>query len=247
MSGLATVDKALHVLFHLHEARSPCGVSDLGRALELPKSSVHRLLSALVTRDLVERDERGRYRPGMGLVALGLRVLGGDPVIAAARPVLEREAEDGAETLFLASARAGRIRVIDKAEGPGFLRAAPEIGSLVPVHATAVGKLYLAFGPELVTHPEGPLERFTRRTRRGRELDRDVETVRRRGWAENREEWTPGLAAVAAPIRIGGRLLGALAVAAPAARLRASDVPKWVRRIVHAAGRVEARLQGRNE
>jgi DNA-binding IclR family transcriptional regulator len=245
MSALATVDKALHVLFHLHDAPGACGVTELGRALGLPKSSVHRLLSALATRDLVERDARGRYRPGVGLVALGVGVLEGDPVVAAARPVLEIEAEDGGETLFLASARAGRIRILDKAEGTGFLRAAPRIGSSVPLHATAVGKLYLAFGPEQVTLDDGSPERFTPRTRRGKELQREVETTRRRGWAENREEWMPGLTAIAAPIRIGERLVGTLAVAAPAARIRASDVPKWAPRIVRAAERIESGLEGR--
>ena len=246
MASLTTVDKALHVLFHLHDARGPCGVTELAHALDLPKSSIHRFLQALGARDLVERDSRGRYRPGVGLVALGVGVLEREPIVAAARAVLEAMAEDLGETFFLASARAGRIRVLDKAEGTGFLRAAPEIGATVPVHATAVGKLYLAFGPEQVSLEGEPLERFTPRTRRGRELRREVERTRRQRWAENREEWMPGLAAVAAPIRLGERLIGALAVAAPAARLRVSEVPKWARLVVDAATRVGARLEGRS-
>ena len=64
---LATVDKAIDVLFELHTAGSSVGVTALGRALGLPKSSTHRLLSALRRRGLVERDERGRYLPGIGL------------------------------------------------------------------------------------------------------------------------------------------------------------------------------------
>ena len=52
----------------------------------------------------------------------------------------ELEAQRLGETVFLTAARAGAVVVLDKAEGTGFLRAAPRIGSTVPLHATAVGK-----------------------------------------------------------------------------------------------------------
>jgi DNA-binding IclR family transcriptional regulator len=82
------IEKALEVLFHLHAAGEARGVSAVGRALGLPKSSAHRLLAALAGRGLVERDGEGRWRPGMALVALGLGVLEREPVVMAARPVL---------------------------------------------------------------------------------------------------------------------------------------------------------------
>ena len=88
-----TIDKALELLFHLHEQPAPRGVSELGRALALPKSTAHRLLTSLSRRGLVERDALGRYRPGIALVALGLGVLEREPLVEAARPVLERTAE----------------------------------------------------------------------------------------------------------------------------------------------------------
>ena len=53
----ATVEKALDLLFHLHDEGGAVGVSALGRALDMPKSSVHRLLSAMARKDIVERDE----------------------------------------------------------------------------------------------------------------------------------------------------------------------------------------------
>ena len=58
----------------------------VGRSLGLPKASAHRLLASLQRRDLVEQDESGRYRPGFGLVALGLGVLDREPLVAVARP-----------------------------------------------------------------------------------------------------------------------------------------------------------------
>lgn len=243
--SLATVEKAVDVLFHLHGELAPSGVTAIGRALGLPKSSTHRLLKALARRSLVEQDERGRYRPGVGLLALGLGALDREPVVAAARPVLEAEVRELGETFFLVSARAGEIVVLDKAEGTGMLRAAPRVGSKVPVHATAVGKLYLAFARELVVLPSEALERFTLRTHTdARIIEEDVAEVRLRGYAQNEEEWVDGLTVVAAPVVVQSRMVAALAVAAPASRMAVLGVPAVAERAVRAARRIAERMQG---
>ncbi len=245
VATVATLEKAIDILFHLHAEAEARGVTAIGRALDMPKSSAHRLLAALSRRGLVERDDRGRYRTGMGLVALGLGALQHDPIGLAARPILELEARELGETVFLVAARGGRLVVLDKAEGTGFLRAAPQVGSTVPVHATAVGKLYLAFGPDTIEPVDDEPERFTDRTATSaKALAGEVERIRRQGFAENREEWIPGLAVVAAPVRVGGRLVGALAVAAPVQRLDALG-REWVgEQAMAAAARVAARLEG---
>ena len=240
----STVEKSIEVLFHLHGAGEALGVSALGRALGLPRSTVHRLLAPLLRRGLVERDGDRRYCPGFALVALGLGVLRGDPLVAAARPVLEAEARDLGETVFLTAARGGRIAVLEKAEGRGFLRAAPQVGSTVPVHATAVGKLQLAFAPEEVVLGER-FDAFTPATRATPEaLAREVELARRRGYAENRDEWIPGLAVVAAPVLVAGAMSGAVSIAVPSARLTELDPASLAVRAVRAAERVAARLSG---
>jgi DNA-binding IclR family transcriptional regulator len=246
LDALGTVDKAVDVLFRLSAEPSPQGVSDLGRALGLPKSSVHRLLASLARRGLVERDERGRYRPGIALLALGLGALEREPLAAAARPLLEAETRALGETAFLVVARAGRLLVLEKAEGAGFLRAAPRVGAEVPVHATAVGKLFLAHAPDRVSAPAPPLERFTPRTPRSAdELARAVRRARERGYAESREEWIPGMSVVAAPVLAGGRMHGAIAVAAPTPRLAALGRAEVARRVSAVAASLAAKLEGR--
>jgi IclR family transcriptional regulator, acetate operon repressor len=245
MEALTSVEKAVDVLFALHGAEASVGVTDLGRSLGLPKSSAHRLLAALCRRGLVERDDRGRYQPGLALVALGLGTLEREPLVAVARQTLELEAEDLGETVFLVAARAGRLRVLDKAEGTGFLRAAPRVGESVPIHATGAGRIFLAFAPGLVTLPAGPLQRFTERTPATRRaLDAAVEEVRRRGYAENRDEWIPGLSVVSAPIFTRGELRGAVAVAAPSARMEELGREPVARRARAAAARIGERLAG---
>jgi DNA-binding IclR family transcriptional regulator len=232
-----TVEKALDVLLYLHGERRACGVSEIGRALGLPRSTTHRLLAALGSRGLVERQTGGggAYRPGIALVALGLGVLQTEPVVAAARPVLEAEAHACGETLFLAGARAGRLVVLDKAEGSAFLRASPRVGEAVPAAKTAVGKLHLALAPGLLREraPSGP------------GFERELAAVRRHGWAANRDEWITGLTGVAAPVWLGDELAGAIAIAGASARIRTAPRSSFVARVRAAAARVGARLAGR--
>jgi DNA-binding IclR family transcriptional regulator len=266
METLTTVEKAIDVLFHLHSESGARGVTAISRALGMPKSSTHRLLSALSRRALLEKDDRGRYRPGVGLVALGLGALDREPVVAAARPVLEAEADALDETVFLVVARAGRIIVLDKAEGSGFLRAAPRIGATVPVHATAVGKLYLAFGRGAIATPRGALERFSDDTLTDLDaLNGAVFRAAECGYAANIDEWIPGLSVVAAPVldprakatpglsvvgapnfatRSGARMLAGLAMAASTPRMRSLGVTEVGHRLITAAGRITARLAG---
>lgn len=240
----SSVEKAVDLLFHLHAAAAPRGVTDVSRALGIPKSSAHRMLQSLGRRGLVERDDRGKYRPGVALLALGLGVLDREPLAAAARPVLEAQAAEVGETFFLVVARAGGLVVLDKAEGTGFLRAAPRIGTTVPIHATAAGKLYLAFDPGAL----GPMDWdgadvFTRQTlTRADAFAAAVEETRERGWASNRDEWIQGLSVVAAPIRREGTLLGAVALAAATARLPELGGDALAERVVSTANAIAARV-----
>ena len=241
---MSTIDKALDALFLLSELPQALRLADLARELGMPRSSAHRILAPLVKRGLAEQDSNGRYRAGFALMALGLNVASREPLATAAKPVLESAAAELGETFFLVVARAGRLVVLEKAEGNGFLRAAPRLGADVPVHATAVGKLYLAFAPELVTVDE--LTRYTPATLRNRKaLNAEVERVRAQGWATNLEEWQAGLAVAAAPIMSQGRLQGAVALATVTARFTAIGTPTAMRRVVHAAEGIALRIEGR--
>lgn len=237
MAGAATVEKALDVLFHLHDAGTALGLSEIGRALGLPKSSCHRLLTSLVNREVVERDDVGHYRPGLALLSLGIGAQGREPVVAAARPILEAEVTELGETVFVVGMRCGHLRVLDKCEGTGFLRAAPGVGDVIPCDVTAVGKLYRVFGDRAEFGPGAmaaldPIEE---------------DDVLRRGYALNRDAWIEGLSVLGVPIwqPEGGstrRLVATLALAAAGARFDALGEEAIARRLLAAADQVAARL-----
>jgi DNA-binding IclR family transcriptional regulator len=242
MDQLTTVEKAVDILFHLHAAAEPQGVTAIGRSLGLPKSSTHRLLAALGRRGLVDRSERGHYRPGTALIALGLGALDGEPVVELARSVLEDTAAIVGETIFLVGARSKELVVIDKAEGSGFLRVSPQVGERLPVHATAVGKLYLAFAPDQVAAEAEPTSFTPQTTTSADQLAREIQDVREQGIATNDEEWVSGLGVVAAPVSFRGRLIAAVALGAAAARLKEIGTEAVTEHVRGAAARIEARL-----
>jgi IclR family acetate operon transcriptional repressor len=240
MTGAATVEKALDVLFHLHAAGAPLGLSEIGRALDLPKSSCHRLLAALLEREMVERDESGLYQPGLALLSLGLGAQAREPVVQAARPSLEAEAEALGETVFLVGLRHGRLRVLDKFEGASFLRAAPDVGDMVPTDGTAAGKLYRVFGGE----PEDAVG-----SEHGESDRAEDEAIRRRGYATNRDAWIDGLSVLGVPIwqAVGAstrRLVAILALGAASTRFDALGETVIADHLLAAAERVTGRLNG---
>ena len=256
MAGAATVEKALDVLFHLHDAGTAVGLSDIGRALDLPKSSCHRLLSSLVDREVVDRDDHGRYRPGLALLSLGLGAQRREPVVSAARPTLEREADALGETVFLVGRRHGRLRVLDKVEGSGFLRAAPGVGDVVPPDVTAAGQLYAVFDrqdqAEDQAEDDGQDGRGDARppaaSAASARVDAETERrIRRDGHALNRDAWIDGLSVLGVPIwQDGGQgtraLVAVLALAASSPRFSALGEARIAERLLVAADVVGARL-----
>jgi DNA-binding IclR family transcriptional regulator len=262
MAGAATVEKALDVLFHLHAAEGARGLGEIARSLGLAKSSCHRLLSALVQREVVEQDESGRYRPGLALLTLGLGVQRREPAVELARPHLEAEAARLGETVFLVAARRGRLRVLDKCEGSGFLRAAPGIGDEIPVDVTATGKLYRLHGAGDELRSDGAVP--TEDGAAGRLPDRvdferaepesahgldapEREAIRTLGHAVNRDAWIEGLSVLAVPIwqrgRDGGdRMVAVMALAAASARFEALGEARIAERLHAAAAAVSERL-----
>ncbi|WP_437958376.1 helix-turn-helix domain-containing protein [Sorangium sp. So ce119] len=229
MERSGTVDKAVRALEALRESGGSASLAELAARLGMPKATLHRLLASLAAHALVEQDGEGRYRLGVGLIRLGLGAQGLDPVARVARPELERAARAFGETFFLVAARAGRLVVLDKAEGTGLLRAAPTVGAEVPVDVTASGRLYLAHAPELVGAPAA---------------DPAAQRAARRGYDVNEGEWIDGLTVIAAPVLARGSLHGCIACAAAAQSLRGDRHDAAVRHTREVAERVARALQG---
>lgn len=232
-----TVDKAVRVLETLSRAAEPLALATLAARTALPKPTLHRLLASLAVHDLVEQRAEGRYALGVGLVRLGLGAQGSDPFVRVARTELERAVRAFGETFFLVAARAGRLVVLDKVEGTGLLRAAPAIGSEVPIDLTASGRLYLAIAPEVL--PDSARARLVPR--------RALEHALERGYDLNEGEWIDGMFVVAAPVVARGRMFGTVACAGVASQLVGERRKEAIQRTRNLSERIARALGARQE
>ncbi|MBY8887457.1 IclR family transcriptional regulator [Streptomyces sp. PTM05] len=188
-----------------------------------PKSSLYMLLRTLVDLGWIETDATGtRYGIGVRALLVGTSYIDGDEVVAAARPTLDRLAEDTTETIHLARLDGTDVVYLATRQSQHYLRPFTRVGRRLPAHATSLGKALLATHDDEQVRRLLPatLEAVTEHTITDRErLIDELRAIRERGWAVDREENTLGLRCfgVAIPYRTPAR--DAISCSVPVARL----------------------------
>jgi DNA-binding IclR family transcriptional regulator len=228
VAPVASVARAIAMLDALAESQGGLGVNELARRLDVNASTASRLLATLQAGGLVERSPGGPYRLGLRLLALSDRVLGQLDVRERARPWLEWLVAETGETATLSVPGPAEAITVDFVPSPSSVVSMARVGRPSVSHATAAGKVMLAFTSALddegLVERTGPLAAYTDKTVTDpAALRAELETVRRTGIAEAVGEREPHLNALAAPI-LGraGELVAILGVQAPAARLPTS-------------------------
>jgi DNA-binding IclR family transcriptional regulator len=235
-----SADKALAILAAFNEGRPDVGVSELAGELGMHKSTVSRLLATLEKRGLVRR-EGDRFRPGFELARLGALAVRGIALVGSARERLERLARETGETVNLAVRDGDRALNVHQVQSEHIVGVGDWTGRALPLHATANGKVLLAFG-------EGDLPRdlpgLTRRTITSRDdLVAELDQTQAAGFAVALEELELGLHAVAAPVfDCFGACVAAVSVSAPAYRLPEPKLPAAGELCVAAADEISGRL-----
>ncbi len=244
---VAAVERALGILENVDGSLRGTGVSELSRRLGLGKSTVHRLCATLEHRGYLVRDPHtGRYRLSLRLFQIGSAALSELDLPRRALPALEALAAAVEETVHLAVLDGDEIVFIAKVDSPHPLRLYSQVGRRSPAHCTALGKVLLAHAaPEVRSRILArPLRRYTATTITDPAmLERTLEDVRRRGYAVDDQEFEEGIRCVAAPVRdYTGRVVAALSVSAPAARLPRARFPALAEHVIAAAGQVSHAL-----
>jgi DNA-binding IclR family transcriptional regulator len=215
---VAAVERAAAVIDALADGGER-GTNEIARRTGLHPSSVSRLLSTLADSGLVEHvAETGRYRLGLRLIELGNAVLGRLDLREVARLHLRALADETGETATLSAPGDPDAITVDFVQSASSVQSVARVGRSSIAHATATGKVALAFGD--VELPPGRLQAFTERTIVDRpSLSAEIDTVRRQGWAQARGEREEDLNALAAPVRGSrGELVAALGIQGPASR-----------------------------
>jgi DNA-binding IclR family transcriptional regulator len=219
---VASVTRALAVLDAL-AGEADLGTNELARRTGINASTVSRLLATLVSAGLAEHVAgTGRYRLGLRLIELGNLVLERLDLREIARPHLQALVAMTDETATLSAPGERNAVTIDFVQSPSSVQSVAQLGRPSVGHATATGKVMLAFGGGGEA-AAGTLEAYTSRTITDRlALASELERVRARGWAQSIGEREDDLNAVAAPVWDSHRALSAIVgVQGPAARFTA--------------------------
>lgn len=228
--SVASVARALALLDALAASETGLGVNELARRIGVNASTASRLLGTLQDAGVVERAEGGPYRLGLKLLTLSDRVLAQLDVRQLARPLLARLVGETGETATLSLPGEGEAITVDFVPSPSSVVSMARVGRPSISHATAVGKVMLAFANtdtdiDAVSDPRAgiarPLSAYTERTITDpAKLAKELAAVRERGWAEAVGERERDLGALAAPVLgRGGKLAAILGLQGPAARL----------------------------
>ena len=195
------------------------GTNEVARRTGLNASTASRQLATLTAAGFVAHvEETGRYRLGHRLVELGHAALAGLDVTRLARPHLRALAAQTGETATLSVPGDPDAITVDFVQSPSSVTSVARVGRPSVAHATATGKVVLAFGTVML--PAGTLRPYTDRTIVDRKaLEAAVELVRRRGYAEAVGEREDDLNAVAAPVcGADGELTAIVGIQGPASR-----------------------------
>lgn len=236
------MERAIAVLDVLGDA-GELGTNELARRTGMNASTASRVVATLAAGGLVEHvPASGRYRLGIRLLALGNAVLARLDLRDVARPHLRALADETGETATLSAPGEGQAVTVDFVQGPSSVQSVARLGRPSVAHATATGKVLLAFGA--VDLPRARLEAHTSRTITSRaELEREVAHVRERGYAQAVGEREEGLNAVAAPVLDArGELVAIAGVQGPSWRFDEDAMAAAVPQLLDRAEAISAGL-----
>lgn len=248
IKNIQSLDRAIQILEVLGNNPSGMGVSELSRVVNLPKSTVHRILDTLLQKGYVEKNsEKEKYKLGLKIVELSNKILANMELRSEARPYLEELMNYVNEVVHLCVLRDGEMVYIDKVECPNPIRMYSQIGRRIPVHCTAVGKATLAFLPKDEVIRILEMKGMPRKTQNTitdlQQLLNHLEEVRRLGYAVDDIEHEEGIRCVAAPIFDGtGQVVAAISVAGPDFRITIERIPQLADKVREVAQKISQRL-----
>ncbi|TDB96229.1 IclR family transcriptional regulator [Actinomadura sp. 7K534] len=246
-----SIERAAAILRLLAAGSGRLGAGEVARSLGLARGTAHGLLRTLERVGFVEQDGgSGKYRLGAALLHLGAGYLDVNELRSRAINWADALASRSGEAVRIGTFLDGRVLVVHHVFRPDDTPQAMDVGSLLPLHATALGKALIAHDANAAASVRDTvLEPYCRRTITDpKELARVAARVRENGWAAEAEELSIGEAGVAAPIRgHGGLVVGAIGISGPVERVcdtRRVPEPRLVAFVRDAARAVSRDLGG---
>ena len=223
--GAQAALRAIRLLKLFTNDKPEMTLAEMSRAADLNKTTTHRLLRALQSESLIERNPAtSAYSLGPGLMALGVQALASSDLRRRVRPMLRTLANETGETATLEVPVETSMLILDEVAGRHVLQPAGNVGTIWPLHATSTGKAFLAFDELGLDRLSEDLPPLTGNTLVAREsFSRQLTDIRKRGYAVSVDELEDGFSAVATVIRGAlGNVQAALSIGGPTRRFNAA-------------------------
>jgi DNA-binding IclR family transcriptional regulator len=247
-SSIQSIDRAAAILRALASGPRRLGVSELADRLSLARPTVHGILQTLQANGFVEQDPGSdKYQLGAGLLRLGYSYLDLNELRARSVVYADRLAARADSAVRVGVANGRSVMIVHHVFRPDASLQILEVGSQLPLHASALGKAILAFMPDSVADDltSEALPRLTKRTPTARALRQQLAEVRESGVATERDEAVLGESSLAAPIfDHSTQPVGAIGVVGETDRIFKSAASRSIAAAVVEAARAVSRELG---
>jgi len=224
---VASVDRAIELLFVLEAASRDMGITELSKILGVQKSTVHNLVQTLMARDFVRQTDSGRFTLGFRLVRLGVAAADRLDLRRLADPILRELAAESNEYVLLAVLHRNEVTIVDSVAPQRSTFLVPRIDFSHTFHCTALGKIFLAYLPDARRQEilQNPLAHFTPYTLiEEPAILAEIEKIRRQGYAVSCNETIEGVTCLGAPIfNAHGKIEAAVSISTASAQLSAEN------------------------
>jgi IclR family transcriptional regulator, KDG regulon repressor len=248
MPIIQAVDRALRILELFDEQESEIKITDISERMGLHKSTVHSLLKTLQMHGYIEQNpETGKYKLGMKLFERGNFVIHSLDIRKIAKSHLVHLSGQTGQTAHLVILDGKEGVYIDKVEGPMAVIRYSRIGRRIPIHSSAVGKALVAFKNaedlrkmlkdyDYVLQTENTIKNES-------ELLKELECVRKQGYAVDNQENEPGVRCVAAPVRDhAGKVIAAVSLSTLVTRVNDHDFADFIKLLLEETAEMSQKL-----
>jgi len=204
-SHVQSVERAIIIIEALAKSRQEMSLTELSNEIGRPKSTVHGLVSTLRDYHYVDQSSiTGKYKLGIHLFELGNIVGRSWDISSIAKPHMQKMSQILGETIQLATKSNGEVLYLDKIDTNKMLHIVSEIGGRLPMHCSGLGKVLLAYSTksevQKIINQKGMHPRTLKTIVTREELEKELQRIRKAGYAVDDQEIMDGLRCVAAPI-----------------------------------------------
>ncbi len=243
MAEIQSLARGLQIIDMLEKSTDGITITEVAERLNLDKSSGSRFMKTLANYGYAEQNRNTRrYHLGPRVISLSQSLLAGISLREQAKPFLQELVEQTGECAHLAILSQNRALYIDQVDTSAVLRVSTGIGTMAPLHCTALGKVLLAFG--IAVMPD-EFDSHTPRTITDVEILKvHLEQICRQGYATDDEEYMQDVRCIAVPVYdLNDELACAMGISGPAGRITLERIPELAQAVVAVGRELTKRLQ----